>query len=287
MRTWNEVAILGVGLIGGSIGLALRKRGLARSVVGIGRSDATLETALAAGAITRGTKILADGVQAAELVIVCTPVGAIVEHVQATALACPRGCLITDAGSTKQMIARSLEQAAGTDGRWGRDVRFVGSHPLAGNEKRGPQHASPDLFVNRTVIVTPGEHTSREDCEAIGEFWRALGARLVEMSPEEHDRAVAATSHVPHLVAAAIASSTPEEYVTLTAGGWLDTTRIAAGDPELWQQILLGNRTNVLEALARCEAMLDRFRRAVEQADDVMLRELLAQAKKLRDAVGS
>ena len=287
MRKWEQVAIVGVGLIGGSIGLALRKRGLAQTVVGVGRSTKSLETATACGAITQATLNLDEAVKAAELVVVCTPVATIAEHVEKVARSCADRCLITDAGSTKEQIVAALDKAAGSDGRWGRDVRFVGSHPLAGNEKRGAGHASADLFEDRVVVVTPSARSSAADRRAIADLWSAMGARVMEMSPAEHDQAVARTSHVPHVVAAAIAASTPEEYVTLTAGGWLDTTRIAAGDPELWEQILLANRANVVAGLETVEALLARFRQAVANSDRAMLKTLLCQAKKVRDAVGS
>jgi len=286
MKTWNSVAIVGVGLIGGSVGLALLRRGLAKEVVGIGRNAQSLAAAKRAGAVTRTTLEIADGVKAADLVIVCTPVAQIVEQAAIAAAACPPGALLTDAGSTKAEIVGQLD-AARRRGSWRPGVRFVGSHPLTGNEKKGPQHARAELFEKRAVIITPTDDTTAADRETLKEFWMSLGARVVEMSAAQHDRVVAATSHVPHLVASAIAASTPEEYVTLTAGGWLDTTRIAAGDPALWQQILLGNRENVLASLARFTGVLAALRTAVEQQDAAKLETLLAEAKRIRDALGS
>jgi prephenate dehydrogenase len=287
MKTWNRVAIIGVGLIGASIGAALLRRKLAGQVIGIGRRIESLDEAKQLGAITHLTTDLASGVADAELVVVCTPVAQIVEHVRAAAAACPEGALITDAGSVKTDIVAEADAARQSDPAWRRGVRFVGSHPMAGAEKRGPGASSADLFVDRVVVVTPGEHSRREDCHELEAFWRSLGARVVDMSAAAHDRAVATTSHAPHLIASAIAAATPEEYVTLTAGGWLDTTRIAAGDPELWRQILLSNRANVLASLERFEQALAAMRSAIEGSAGEDLEQLLREGKRIRDAVAS
>lgn len=281
MTEWDTVAIVGVGLIGGSIGLAIRERGLAKQVVGIGRSQASLRAARRRGAVTRTTLDLNGGVARAALVVVCTPVGRIASDVLASARACPTGTLITDAGSTKGNIVAKL------DGQIPDSVDFVGSHPLAGSEKSGPAAASGDLFIGRTAIITPTPKTRREAIEATARFWVALGANVVRMSPAEHDRAVAAISHLPHLVASALAAATPDADLRLAASGWLDTTRVAAGDPELWQQIFDANRPGVLTALERYEKVLSSLRRALERGDAKGLHEILTQAKCKRDALAS
>jgi prephenate dehydrogenase len=276
MHLWKTVAIVGVGLIGGSIGLALRQRKLAQRVVGIGRRQETLDQARKLKAIHHGTTELADGVRDADLIIVCTPVNAIVDHVVACA-AYSSGALVTDAGSTKSHIVQSLDE------QLPRGVRFVGSHPLAGSEKTGPQHARADLFEGRVVVVTPTRRTARSDAQAIGQFWEALGARVVSMTPAAHDAAVAATSHTPHVVAAALAAATHTKDLPLVAGGWLDTTRIAGGDEELWRQILLDNRENTLAALERFQASLSDFRAALEAANGAKLKQLLGKGRKRRE----
>src|SRR6185437_1061445 len=281
LMQWDTVAIVGVGLIGGSIGLGLRQRELARRVVGVGRSAASLRRAKQIGAVTSTTLELARGVAKADLVIVCTPVGRIVEDVQAAATACRPGLLITDAGSTKAEIVSAL------DGQLNGKAHFVGSHPLAGGEKNGPGAASPELFVGRTVVVTPTKKTRQEDYAALHALWTDLGANVVSMSPADHDRILAGTSHLPHLAAAALAAATPEDDLQWTASGWLDTTRVAAGDAELWRQIFSSNRAHVLKALVRYEKVLASLRRALEQGDDKKLTEILLQAKRRRDAVGS
>lgn len=281
MTRWKRVAIIGVGLIGGSIGLALRKRSPDTEVIGIGRRQKSLKLAKQVGAASRVTVDLAAGVKQAELIVVCTPVSQIVPHVLAAAKVCPESALITDAGSTKAQIVNDL--ATGLE----RDVRFLGSHPLAGSEKSGPAEASPELFEGRHVVVTPTPQTRDEDYNAIVEFWQLLGANVIEMSPEGHDRALASTSHVPHLLASALAAALPDEYFPLVAGGFLDSTRIAAADAELWRQILLANRRNVLLALSPLEESIRVFRAALEQADTEALTQLLELGKRNRHALGS
>jgi prephenate dehydrogenase len=280
MKQWETVAIVGVGLIGGSIGIDLLSRGLAKHVVGIGRRPESLLAAKQAGAVTQTTTSLEEGVAQAELVVVCTPVGQIADDICRTFRACPDHALITDAGSTKAAIVAEVEKLAPR-------ARFVGSHPLAGGEKSGPTAAVPNLFENRTVVITPTEKTDAADEARIVEFWTSLGAKIVRMSPEEHDRAVAAISHLPHLTASALAEATSTEDLPLAARGWLDSTRIAAGDPGLWKQILMVNRTHVLTAIARYEKVLGSLKAALENADEAQLEQMLTDAKRKRDALGS
>ncbi|HWB14161.1 MAG TPA: prephenate dehydrogenase/arogenate dehydrogenase family protein [Pirellulales bacterium] len=279
MPRFNTVAILGVGLIGGSIGLGLRRRGLAGRVIGIGHRKESLRVARERGAVDEATVDVAAGVAEADLVIVCTPVGRIVDDVRSAAANCRAGALITDVGSTKAEIACAV--AAGLPP----GVAFIGSHPLAGSERSGPAAAEADLLVNRVVVVTPDETARVEDLKSLVDFWSSLGARVVRMSAVEHDQALAATSHLPHLVAAALALATPREVLALTASGWADTTRVASGDPELWRQIFASNRAAVLTALVRFDETLAALRAALERQNDDSLRQILAAAKERRDAV--
>ncbi|HEY2892948.1 MAG TPA: prephenate dehydrogenase/arogenate dehydrogenase family protein [Pirellulales bacterium] len=283
MPRYDCVAISGVGLIGGSVGLALGEKKLAREIVGFGSRPATLEAALAVGAITRGASDVRSAVAAAQVVVVCAPVGAIVDQVRQIAPHCSPGTLITDAGSTKAEIVAAIEQLA-CEKSWPAGVAFVGAHPLAGNDKRGPQHADATLFAGRLVVITPTSSANPQAVRQITDFWQALGAITREMSPEEHDRALSMTSHLPHLLAACIASATPAEFLPLTASGWQDTTRIAGGDPAMWRQIMLANRENLLAAFDRFVSGLDQWRRALETADGPSLENLLAEAKRVRDS---
>lgn len=279
--TIRTLAIVGVGLIGGSLGLAARRHGLARHVLGVGRQQASLDRALAVGAIDEPCLHLPDAARRSDLVVFCTPVTLIVSQVLEAAPHCPPGALLTDAGSTKAAIVRALE------GRLPPGVAFIGSHPLAGSEKRGPEHARADLFQGRTVVLTPTDRDPPDALARLTSFWEALGSRVCLLSPEEHDRALALTSHLPHLAAAALAGLLPPELASLTATGFRDTTRVAAGDPSLWTGIFQHNHAALLDALARLTERLDDFRRALQRDDAAALDSLLTQAKTVRDALGN
>jgi prephenate dehydrogenase len=286
MTVFRRVAIVGVGLIGGSIGLGLSRRGLADSVVGIGRRADTLASAQEIGAVQETSLELSKGVAGADLVLVCTPVGRIVDDVFAASKYLTEA-LVSDVGSTKAGIVHDVEVQLCPSGMWHRRIRFVGGHPIAGSDQKGITHAREDLFEGRACVLTPTENTNSVDVERLSELWTALGARVVKMSPNAHDRALAAISHAPHVVAAALAAATPANDIPLAAGGWLDTTRIAAGDASLWQQILLANPANVLVAISKFEKKLAALRAAIEQRDADDLEQLLAEAKRVRDVVGS
>lgn len=285
MKQWETVAIVGVGLIGGSIGLALRERGLARTILGIGRREASLRKAKKCGAVTGTTTNLARGVTNADLIVVCTPVADIAQRVLEVADACPPTALITDVGSTKAEIVGQLDRTLNQQGD-GR-ATFVGSHPLAGSEKTGPQFARADLFENRAVIVTPTRKTPNSALALTKSLWESLGAKVLTKTPQEHDQSVAAISHLPHLVASALASATPPADTALAAGGWLDTTRVAAADAELWRQILADNRLHVLKSLNKFEKVLAKFRQALEKDEQNKLLKLLEAGKQHRESVGN
>lgn len=280
MPRYQQVAIVGVGLLGGAIGMALRQRNLVGEVVGIGRNRQNLDKAAKLGAIDRPAGSLAEGVAHAELVIICTPVDVVAATaIEAARSISPAGWL-TDVASTKGEIVGEIESALPAG-------KFVGSHPLAGDHRSGVEYARPDLFVGKQVIVTPTSTTPSELTCRAAELWRLLDATVVEMSPDEHDQALAHTSHLPHLVASALALCTPSEVRRLAARGWLDTTRVAAGDASLWRPIFASNRAEVAGAVAKFQHHLDRLVAALHDQDDEQLEQLLAEGKKNRDAVGS
>lgn len=281
MKSFKQVAVVGVGLIGASIGLALKRRGCVGQLVGVGRHAGRLRKAQKLGAVDRTTTDLAAGVAAAELTVICTPVDTIVQFARLAAEASPPGALITDAGSTKSTIVAALDQNLGPA------ARFIGSHPLAGDHRAGCEHARADLFDGRTVVVTPTRRSRQDDVTRLCEFWTATGAKTIQMTASEHDRALAATSHVPHAVASALAAATPEQYLELAATGWLDSTRVAAGDPAMWTQIFLSNRAGSLAGLRRVERQLGAFVQALEAENAKKIESLLAKGKANRDAVGS
>jgi cyclohexadieny/prephenate dehydrogenase len=279
--TVRTLAIVGVGLMGGSIALAARARGVAQRVVGVGPSAASLERALHKRIVDQWSTDVAEVAADAEVMVSCTPVDQVIEQVVAAAGRCGPEALLTDVGSTKAFIVRGLQK------RLPAAARFVGSHPLAGSEKRGADHADARLLEGRLVVVTPADQTDAETVQRAATFWQALGARVVQMSPEDHDRALALTSHVPHLIAAVLAGVLPADLHHLTASGFRDTTRVAAGDPSLWTGIFLSNRDAIVQALAGFEDGLARFRTALEAGDRAGIDDLLQQGKRSRDALGS
>lgn len=278
MSRWNTVAIYGVGLIGGSIGMALRERKLAEKVIGIGRHPARLQTAIECQAIDDFVTDVAAS-PAPDVVILCAPVQRLPEHCAAVYEHFPQA-IITDAGSTKHSLVQDVEANVPR-------ARFVGSHPLAGSDKSGVENGRADLFDGRTVIMTPTEKTEPRVLEEATAFWESLGASTVSMNPVDHDQALAATSHLPHVVAAALAAETPENALHLIAGGWRDTTRIANADLEMWTQILQENNENVLAALQKMQTRLREFETALSDNNRESIRRLLAAGKQRRDALGS
>jgi cyclohexadieny/prephenate dehydrogenase len=277
---FDQITIVGVGLIGGSVGLAAKARGLAGRVVGVGRDAKNLSRAVELGAIDSFTTDLAEGVKSADLVVVCTPVDRIAGVILSAALHCRPGTIFTDAGSTKAVIAAAVEESLPAG------VAFVPAHPIAGSEKSGVEHARAELFEDRVTIVTSEALLSRIVAKVV-RFWESLGSRVAMMPPAEHDRILATTSHLPHAVAAAVAGSTPTDLLSLTAGGFRDVTRIASGDPELWAAIFRANRDAVLAALSAFTERLAEFRHLLETGDGAGLVRWLAEGKQVRDALGS
>jgi prephenate dehydrogenase len=276
LQSLETVAIVGVGLIGGSIGLALRSRGLAARVVGVGRDLKTLHQARERGVIDEATTDLEEGVAAAEVVVVCTPVGRIAHDVRRAAEAVPAGALVTDAGSTKRQIVETVETNPAAA-----DV-FVGAHPIAGSERAGAAHARAGLFRDRVCVLTPTPRTSVDRLERARRFWGGLGCRVVEMSPVEHDEVLAYTSHLPHALAAALASSVPAEWLALAAGAYRDGTRVAAADAGLWTDIFRDNRGPLLKALGALEERVAAFKYAVMTDDEDAIRRWWDEARHRR-----
>jgi prephenate dehydrogenase len=278
---FDQITIVGVGLIGGSVGLAAKARGLATRVVGVGRDRAKLARAAELGAVDSFTTEMAEGVAAAGLVVVCTPVDRIGADILRAAPHCRPGTIFTDGGSTKGNIIREV------GGKLPRDIGYVPAHPLAGSEKNGVEYARADLFENRLTILTPISGTDAAAVDRVESFWKRLGSRVVRMAPDRHDRVLAGTSHLPHTVASAVAAITDPEWLAYSAGGWRDTTRIGGGDPTLWTAIFQANRDEVLTALGKLTGRLDEFRRLLESGDTDGLLRWLSEGKQVRDALGT
>ncbi len=279
MKSLGIVAIMGVGLIGGSIGLALRQRGLSDRVIGIGRKPARLRKAKQLGAVTETTTNIERGVSEADIVIVCTPVQYVVEHVKQISQYVRPEAMITDVGSTKQTIVEGLKNIE--------NGQFIGSHPMAGSDQGGVVNAVADLFQKRTVVVTPHKRTSKNIQSRITKFWKSLGARVVELDCKEHDRAVAVISHLPHAISSVLSNQANAKQLLLAAGGWTDTTRIAGADPELWLAILRDNNKQVVRAVDRFLNDLHKFRDALDSDNSRVLLRYLNQGKQNRESLGN
>jgi prephenate dehydrogenase len=279
--TFRTLAIVGVGLMGGSIALAARARRVAQHIIGVGPHPESLERARQGGILNEWFAELAPAARQAQAMVFCTPVDHLVEQVVTASTECQPDTLLTDVGSTKAVIVRRLHECLPPA------IRFVGSHPLAGSEKRGFEHADAGLLEGRVVVITPTAQSDPGAVQRTAAFWQALGGRVIEMSPEDHDRALALTSHLPHMVAAVLAGVLPATHGHLTAGGFRDTTRVASGDPAVWTGIFLHNREAILQALASFEDGLGRFRAALQAGDRAAIDALLVQGKRSRDALGS
>jgi prephenate dehydrogenase len=272
----GTVTIIGVGLIGGSIGMALRSERLASRVVGVGRNLQTLRQACDRGILDHATTDLEEGVSSAEVVVVCTPVDRIPSDVCQAAAAAPAGSLIMDAGSTKRQIVEAVEaDPAGIDA-------FVGAHPIAGSERSGAVHARMGLLRDRACVLTPTHRTRQDLVSRARDFWTRLGARVVEMSPTEHDEVLAYTSHLPHALAAALTLAVPPSWQALAAGAFRDGTRVAASDTDLWTAIFRDNRGPVLKALAAFEERVAAFKYAVMTDDAEAIRDWWEDARRRR-----
>jgi prephenate dehydrogenase len=275
----RQLSIIGVGFLGASVGLAAKRRGLFSRVLGVDTCPDHLHEAMARGAIDQAGNAADATLATSDVLVVCTPVDTIVEQVRTLGPRLSPGACVTDVGSTKARIVHELNTSAP-------NVAYVGAHPLAGSEAGGPARADAELFAGRCVILTPTPITPAKTVAAVEAFWQALGARTLHLTPEEHDNALATTSHVPHLVAAALAGTLPSAWRDLVSTGFRDTTRVAAGSPALWTPIFQHNREPVLAALADYLRRLSEFHDALAQHDAPRLAHLLQHGKQVRDALG-
>ena len=272
----RSIVIVGVGLIGGSIAAAVRQRFPECCVIGIGRNSKRLKSAVERGLLTEWSSQITSAVlPAGSLGIVCLPVDQIAKAVDQLAEA---NCeLITDAGSVKSSICSSLgDRSVG---------RFIGSHPIAGGEHTGFEHADANMFLNRLCVVTPSKAMAGAT-ERIAAFWKSIGMTVQQMSPEEHDRILALTSHLPHIMASVLSGCVAENLLPFTGTGFRDTTRIAAGSSSLWTAILLGNAAYCAESIDTAEGLLRKFRESIVANDAESLTALLEESAERRRKLG-
>jgi prephenate dehydrogenase len=275
----NRMSIIGVGLLGGSIGLAVRSVLSDCKITGYGHRQETLNRAAQIGAIDQGTQQLADAAADADLVILCTPVGRFDEILRGLSKFLRPGAVVTDVGSTKASVVELADKILP------QGVHFVGSHPMAGSEKRGVEFARADLFQNALCILTPTERTDATALATVESFWKTLGMRTCRMTPADHDRALAEVSHLPHALAAALVAMQSPEALALSGKGFLDTTRIAGGDGGLWRDIFIDNAPNMRAAIGKFRAMLEQFEQMLEPGKGEELRRWLDDAAGKREAL--
>jgi prephenate dehydrogenase len=284
--TPKRLSILGVGLLGGSVGLAVKAGAMPCRVIGYGHRRSTLDKALASGAIDEAAVTPAEAVEGADLVILCTPVGLFRQNLADIAPALPEAAIVTDVGSTKRSVVRDARELLP------KHARFVGSHPMAGSEKRGVEFARADLFQGARCILTPDDATDPDALTSVDGFWRALGMRTTILSPVDHDRLVSDVSHLPHAIAASLVTMQEDAALPLAGKGFLDATRIAGGDGGLWRDIFLDNRDELAGSLTRFRHTLDAFIGLLEDGkgddlarwlDDAASRRAALLAEKLRE----
>ncbi len=283
---FRQLTICGVGLIGGSLALTARKHGLVERIVGLGRTPANLDIAVSRGLIDLATLDAAQAARGADLVMLATPVMTFPSTLAAMVPYLPRDTVVTDVGSVKRWVVEQLEPLLKPS------MSFVGVHPIAGKETSGAGAAEETLFANRRVIVTPSATSNPGAVEKIETLWRATGARVERMAPQVHDAILARASHLPQIVASALASALAEENVEgrwaaeFGAGGLRDTTRIAASPPEMWRDICLTNRDAIEQALKLYRDWSGRFEDAVRAGDGDALKQLFERGRRMRERIG-
>lgn len=275
---FNRVTIVGVGLIGGSIGMAVKKNRLARQVIGFSQRHTSLVTATKNGAIDIASHDIKRAVSGADLVVLSTPVSTILNFLPEIAPHLKRGCIVTDVGSTKAEIVEVAERNLA-------NCFFVGSHPLAGSEKRGATYASAELFENSLCIVTATEKTNQRAKDKIQAFWTKLGSTVKVLSPAEHDQILAYISHLPHVLAYSLIATIPTEHLAYAAQGLKDTTRIASSSPQMWNDICVANTKPLLKSLDEFVKNLAFLRKAIVSVNEKEIIEYFQKAKEKRDGI--
>jgi prephenate dehydrogenase len=280
-----RLAILGVGLIGGSLSLSLKQAGVVGEVVGIGRGLANLQTALELGVVDRFTQNPLDGVANADLVFMATPVTSLGPMAEKILPAMKPGAILTDGGSVKGAVIKAIEPLVPVG------IQFVPGHPIAGTEKSGAEAAFPTLFQGRRCILTPTPAVSAAALEFVRQMWLSAGSEVVVMDADKHDRILAAISHLPHMVAYALVNAVgsydrfEENILEFSAGGFRDFTRIASSDPTMWRDIAQTNQEALLEMIELFEKYLAELKDDIRRGEGERLFEFFQRSKQLRDAI--
>ena len=285
---FKRIALIGFGLIGGSIARAARLQGLAEEIVTTARSEKTRARVAELGIVDHVVKTNVEAVKDADLVILCIPVGACGPAAQEVAPHLKPGAIVSDVGSVKSAVVKDMAP------HLPKTVHFVPAHPVAGTEHSGPDSGFPELFIDRWCILTPPEGTDTSAVERLRAFWAAMGAKVEVMTPEHHDLVLAITSHLPHLIAYTIvgtadelAQVTSSEVIKFSAGGFRDFTRIAASDPTMWRDVFLANKDAVMEMLGTFNEDLAKLTRAIRRGDGEALFDHFARTRAIRRGIVS
>ena len=280
----NRLAIIGIGLIGGSLSLALKQSGSVKHVVGFSRKASTRSEAMSLGVIDSAVSSIADAIQNADIVVLAVPVGAIADALISIAPYVKDNMIITDVGSVKSQVVDAAKLALGDKFR-----QFVPGHPISGTEKSGPAAAFAELYQEHKVVLTPTKQTDEVAIKKVRNMWKAAGAEVSIMTAEHHDDVLAATSHLPHLLAFNLVDMLAEEggdvaeVLRYAAGGFRDFSRIASSDPEMWRDISLTNSTAILSLLKKYQHQMSLLQQAIEQQDADYLIAVFERAKQARD----
>lgn len=283
---FHRVALIGIGLIGSSLARAMREQGLTHSLVCADVNPAHCTTALSLGLVDEATGDVAQAVRGADLVVVCVPVSACESVARTMAPALEAGCIVMDTGSVKGAVVEAMTPYLPAS------VSFVPAHPIAGTENSGPEAGFAGLFTGRWCILTPAPRTDPEAVSRVRTLWERMGAKVEIMTPSHHDRVLALTSHLPHLIAytivdtaATLEGDLQSEVIRYSAGGFRDFTRIAASDPTMWRDIFLSNREAVLDIAQRLTEDLTELQKAIRRGDGDKLFEVFTRARTLRRGV--
>ncbi|MFH0876622.1 MAG: prephenate dehydrogenase/arogenate dehydrogenase family protein [Candidatus Omnitrophota bacterium] len=271
MKRFEKVAIIGVGLLGGSLGLAIKEKKLARRVVGYFRHKEKIKTAVRRGVIDEGTDHFSSAVSGADFIILCTPIYDIIGKLKQLKRSKQNKILITDVGSTKAEIVKAA-----------RGLSFVGSHPLAGSEQSGIAFAKSDLFKATLCLLTPCASTPSRSTKRVAQFWRRLGAKVSFMDAEKHDRIVACVSHLPHAIAFSLTNGVPTDMTRFAARAFKDMTRIAVSPVNVWMDIFLSNKKQTLKSMAEFEKSFLTLKAALAHNDIRALSSFLKRAGNIR-----
>jgi prephenate dehydrogenase len=280
---FNRITIIGVGLLGASFALALKKNSLCTSITGCGRNRENLLKAKERAIIDAFESDAAAACRGADLIMLSAPVGSFLQLAKAIAPVLKKGAVLTDVGSVKGGLVREIEKILP------KNVHYIGGHPIAGSDRSGIDSANAELFRNNKCIITPTENSDPAALETVRRLWKSLGSEIITLSPEEHDRIYALVSHLPHLIAYAMVNTVADmdrSYLAFSGKGFMDATRIASSSEELWNDISLLNKNNLIEVLAVFQNNLDLLKRHLQTGDSDSLKAEFRKARVLRETLG-